>query len=66
MTKRISIALTVLFSVASLLFAQEKKDTNAANSIVVTQQASNKRLAKQSMIIYKPKSNWSKIKELFM
>jgi cell division protein FtsB len=66
MTKRITVALTVLFSVACFLFAQEKKDTSAVNSIVVTQQAANKRLTKQSMIVYKPKSNWSKIKDLFM
>jgi hypothetical protein len=66
MTKWIAATLTVLLSVTCLLFAQEKKDTIAANSIIVTQQAANKRLTKQSMIVYKPKSNWSKIKDLFM
>jgi hypothetical protein len=66
MIKRFSIALTVLISVVSFLFAQDKKDTIAANPIMIIQQASSKPLAKQTMIKPKPQSNWSKIKDLFM
>jgi hypothetical protein len=65
MIKRFSIVLTVLISAVSLLIAQEKKDT-AANPIIIIQQASNKPLAKQSQVIPKKVSNWSKIKDMFM
>jgi|GEM_PF-1715188 hypothetical protein len=66
MTRKIAAVLTVLLIGVSLLFAQEKKDTAAANSITVTQQITAKPLAKQSKIVPKPQSNWTKIKDLFM
>lgn len=66
MTKRSATAAAVVFSVISLLFAQEKKDTTVANSIIAPQQITNKPLAKQTQVYPKKQSNWSKIKDLFM
>jgi hypothetical protein len=61
------MVVTFLFFVAlaSLAFSQDKKDTIITNPITINQ-TSNKGLAKQSRIVPKVQSNWSKIKDLFM
>jgi hypothetical protein len=65
MIKRYAAILTIVFSVMSLLFAQEKRDTVAAGSFITTQQTTGKPLAKQTRVRV-PQSSWSKIKDLFM
>jgi hypothetical protein len=60
------ITLLVVIAMATLAFSQDKKDTATANSGIITQQTSEKGLAKQTQIRPKVLSNWSKIKDLFM
>jgi hypothetical protein len=66
MTRKIAAVVLAFFISVSLLSAQEKKDTVAANSVTASRQIAIKPLLKQSKVIPKVQSNWTKIKELFM
>jgi len=64
--KHMLITFLVVIAMATLAFSQDKKDTTTANNGIITQQTSEKGLAKQTQIRPKVLSNWSKIKDLFM
>jgi hypothetical protein len=68
MIKNILTIFTIVCLMVSFAMAVEKKDTSLSNSSTTlqTQQNINKSLSKQTKIIPKQQSNWSKIKDLFM
>ena len=63
--KCMSTVLLLCFSLM-MVSAAEKNDTASGAQIKSLKQATTQSLAKQSKIIPKNTSNWSKIKDLFM
>jgi hypothetical protein len=63
--KCISTVLMISFSLM-MVSAAEKNDTASGAQIKSSKQATTQSLAKQSNVIPKKSSNWSKIKDLFM
>jgi hypothetical protein len=63
--KKMMTTIVTVFAVASFLMAAEKIDT-ISSTTVVTQQNTNKSLAKQTKIKPRAQTNWSRIKDLFM
>jgi hypothetical protein len=65
--KKVVITALVLLTVASFSWATDKKDTSASPQITTQQSTpSNQNLTKQTNIKRQPKSNWAKLKDMFM
>ena len=67
MIKKFVMIIIACFAVVSLLTAEEKKDTTSSSSgSIIKTQTNSKTLSNQTNIIPQKKTNWSKIKDLFM
>jgi hypothetical protein len=65
--KKVVITALVLLTVASFSWAAERIDTSASPQITTQQNStSNKNLSKQTNVRRQPKSNWAKLKDMFM
>jgi hypothetical protein len=65
--KKMVISALVLLTMASFSLATDKKDTSVSQQITTQQSsASNQNLPKQTNVKRQPKSNWAKLKDMFM